>query len=354
MKIALITDTHFGARNDNTAFANYFNKFYNEVFFPYVDKHRIAHCIHLGDTVDRRKYINYVTARNLKNNLMKPLHDRGIDSTFIIGNHDTYYKNTNEVNALIELYQNSEYNFDIVWEPKEKIYDEVPIMLLPWICSDNYEQCMQAINDTRSQILFGHLELKGFEMQRGIVNDHGYDSALFSKFDMVCSGHFHHKHSHSNVHYLGSPYEMFWSDFDDPRGFHIFDTETRELEFIRNPNSIFYKLWYDDIDKTMDEVIAMDLTKYKDTYVKVIVKNKTNPYWFDLVIDKLEKIQPVDIQVVEDHFNLDLEDDADLVDQAEDTVTILRKYVDSLQTNVDKKRLDSLMRELYNEALTIA
>jgi len=354
MKIALITDTHFGARNDNPAFAKYFKKFYEEIFFPHIDKKNIKTVIHLGDTVDRRKFINYVTARNLKKTFMEPLKQRGIDTTFLIGNHDTYYKNTNEVNALVELYETYNNDFDIVWEPKEKTFDGLPIMLLPWICSDNYDQCMKAISDTRSQVLFGHLELKGYQMQRGIVSDHGQDSNIFSKFDIVCSGHYHHKSSHGNINYLGSPYEIFWSDYDDPKGFHIFDTETRELEFIWNPYSIFYKLKYDDLDKTMDEVIAMDLEPYRNAYVKVIVSNKTNPYWFDLLMDKLEKVNPVDIQVVEDHFNLDLEEDTDIVDQAQDTITILRNYVDSLKTNVDKKRLDSLMRELYNEALTIA
>lgn len=355
MKIALITDTHFGARNDNVAFGNYFKKFYDEVFFPYVDEHDIKQVIHLGDTVDRRKFINFMTARNLKQSLLEPLAKRDLEVDFIIGNHDTYYKNTNEVNSLRELGLVDQYDkFNVIWEPEEKTYDDCKIMLMPWICSGNYDDCMRAINETSAQVLFGHLELKGFEMQRGIVNDHGFDSNLFGKFDIVCSGHYHHKSSYSNISYLGSPYEIFWSDYDDPRGFHVFDTETREIEFIRNPNRIFHKIWYDDMDKAMDEVIAVDFEPYKDSYVKVIVRNKTNPYWFDLVIDKLEKIQPIDIQVVEDHFNLDLEEDTDIVDRAEDTLTILHKYVKSLPTKVDKNRLDSLMRELYTEAISIS
>jgi len=355
MKIALITDTHFGARNDNQAFAGYFKKFYDEVFFPYLDKHNIQEVIHLGDIVDRRKYINFVTARNLRECLLDPLNERNIRTSFIIGNHDTYYKNTNEVNSLRELGVEEQYkSMRVVWEPEEREYDGLKIMLMPWICSGNYEQCMEAVNETSAQVLFGHLELKGFEMYRGAVNHDGFDAKVFDKFDFVGSGHFHHKSDHGNIHYLGNPYEITWSDYNDPRGFHIFDTETRDIEYIRNPYRMFYKVHYDDIDKSMEEVIAQDFSMYENTFVKLIVRNKTNPYWFDLVVDKLEKSQPIDIQVVEDHFHLDLEEDSDIIDQAEDTITIVKKYVDTLDESVDKVRLEKLMQDLYQEALSVS
>ena len=49
MKIAILNDTHFGVRNDSEAFRNYQLKFYNEIFFPYIEKHNIKTLIHLGD-----------------------------------------------------------------------------------------------------------------------------------------------------------------------------------------------------------------------------------------------------------------------------------------------------------------
>ena len=36
MKIALLNDTHFGARNDSNIFDEYFYKFYDNIFFPYL------------------------------------------------------------------------------------------------------------------------------------------------------------------------------------------------------------------------------------------------------------------------------------------------------------------------------
>jgi DNA repair exonuclease SbcCD nuclease subunit len=102
--------------------------------------------------------------------------------------------------------------------------------MMPWICADNYEQCMGAINTTKSTIMFCHTDIVGFQMHKGQACDEGFDPKQFSKFDLVFSGHFHHRSTIGNITYLGNPYEMTWADFEDPRGFNIFDTDTRELQ----------------------------------------------------------------------------------------------------------------------------
>ena len=353
MKIALLGDTHFGARNDNSAFHDYFEKFYRDVFFPYLKENEIDTVIQFGDLFDRRKYINFMTLARSRKYFFDELARLGITMHVFVGNHDTFYKNTNEVNSPDLLL--TEYpNIHVYSDPTDIAFDGTPITLLPWVCSGNIQQCLDHIENTPAQILFGHLELAGFEMYRGAVNDHGqFDSNILSKFDVVCSGHFHHKSSRGNIHYLGTPYEMSWSDYNDHRGFHIFDTNTRELEFIRNPNVIFNKIHYDDADKVMDDVVGIDFARYKGTYVKVIVRNKTNPYWFDIFVDRLEKAGTVDIQVVEDHLNLNLEDDSEIVNEAEDTLTILRKVVEGVESNVPKKDLDLFLTNLYDEAMHV-
>ena len=353
MKIALLGDTHFGARNDNSAFHDYFEKFYRDVFFPYLKENEIDTVIQFGDLFDRRKYINFNTLARSRKYFFDELARLGITMHVFVGNHDTFYKNTNEVNSPDLLL--TEYpNIHVYSDPTDIAFDGTPITLLPWVCSGNIQQCLDHIENTPAQILFGHLELAGFEMYRGAVNDHGqFDSNILSKFDVVCSGHFHHKSSRGNIHYLGTPYEMSWSDYNDHRGFHIFDTNTRELEFIRNPNVIFNKIHYDDADKVMDDVVGIDFARYKGTYVKVIVRNKTNPYWFDIFVDRLEKAGTVDIQVVEDHLNLNLEDDSEIVNEAEDTLTILRKVVEGVESNVPKKDLDLFLTNLYDEAMHV-
>jgi DNA repair exonuclease SbcCD nuclease subunit len=353
-------------------------KFLDEVFFPTVDREGITTIIHLGDLVDRRKYINYVTARRLREDFLDPIDKMGIDLHIIAGNHDTYYKNTNATNSLVELIGNPiPVNIrDSKRYPKTHIYYDAPvelnlrdvstvpgptfgdittskIFLLPWICDENREQTLNAIKETTAPIALGHLELNGFEMYKGQVSDHGDDPKIFDKFDLVCSGHYHTRSSSGNIHYLGTPSQYVWSDSVDTKGFHILDTSTRSLDFIPNPNQIFHKFFYDDINKNMDEVLLFDADIYKDCYVKVIVKNKTNPYWFDIVIERLEKAGIADLQVVEDHFHLDLEADDDIVNEAEDTMSIINKFIDSMNINTDRKRVENIIQNLYIEAHNI-
>lgn len=355
-QIALITDTHWGCRNDSPVFARHISKFYNEVFFPYLDEHGINFIFHLGDIVDRRKYINFVTAKNLYNDFIDPIRKKNKFLYALIGNHDTYFKNTNEVNSMDVLYGDRA-GFTYISEPLELNFD-CPVLFMPWICSDNYELCMSTIHNTKAQIIFCHLELQGFEMYKGIPNDHGFDPKIFDKFDMVFSGHFHHKSSRGNINYLGAPYEMTWADYDDSRGFHVFDTKTRELTFIENPNKIFHKLWYDDSDNTQITNIKhmihidRDYSYLKDCMIKVIIKNKSNPYLFDKCIEKIEAAQPCEIQVVEDHLNLNIEVDDDILDSAEDTITLLNKYSEQVAKK-DSRQLSKFLQELYNEAIML-
>ena len=351
MKILLLGDTHFGARNDSSIFHDHFEKFYTDFFFPYVKENQIDHIIQLGDVFDRRKYINFQSLHRAKKYFFEPLAETHLPVDFIVGNHDTFFRNTNEVNSLGLLLK--EYKFNLWKEPTDINIGGLSILLVPWINDDNEKEALEAMKLTKSQIVMGHFEIQGFEMYRGAVNDVGLTSDVFDKFDAVYSGHFHHKSSRKNIHYVGTPYEMTWSDYGDPHGFHILDTNTREVTYVENPYNVFVKMWYDDNGKEMNECVEDDYSRLKNKMVKMIVTNKNNPYWFDMVIDRLEKAGVADLQVVDDHLNLNLEDDQDIVNEAEDTLTILDKFVQQGNFQTDKDKLTNLMRDLYNEALTV-
>ena len=343
MKIALITDTHFGGRNDSKAFDDFFKKFYEEVFFPELKKREIKNIFHLGDCFDRRKYINFDSLRSCREYFFNKTLEENIVVDMIVGNHDTYYKNTNNVNSP-ELLLQDYLNVTIYSKPKTITISGRDILVLPWICTDNYEESLKHIEETTAKICFGHLELEGFQMWKGQENKEGFDPKLFRNFDLVCSGHFHHRHTKGNITYLGNPYEMFWNDFEDQRGFHIFDTETLELEFIKNPFTMFEKVYYDDTQTTPN------VDNYKDKVVKLIVVNKNDHTAYDKFLDKLYKVNPIEVKIVEDfsEFESDLLDDEDV--DITDTLTLVSQYVDALETDVDKERLKTLMKTLYVES----
>jgi len=351
MKIALLTDTHWGVRSDNVSFLDNSKKFLDEVFFPTLEQLNINTVIHLGDLVDRRKYININTANRLRQDFLDVLKDMNINAHFIMGNHDCYYKNNNNINALTELIKDK-YPFKLYTHDAEEVeFDHLPILIVPWISDHNIKQVMEKINETKSQVCFGHFEIQGFEMYKGSIVSHGTARDFFNKFDVLISGHYHHRSSDGHIFYLGSHAEFTWSDYNDDKGFHIFDTETRELTFIKNPFKMFRKIWYSDIEEDFDYT-TINYEQYRGSIIKVIIQNKTNPYVFDKFIECLENVNPIDLQIVEDHLNLNLEDDINIVNEAESTLTIFKTYVDTTSfKGIDKGKLNNKLTQLYNRAL---
>ncbi len=345
-KLCLVTDTHFGARSDSIPFDNFFRRFYKEVFFPEIDKKGIQHIIHLGDCFDRRKYINFNTLSSCRNYFFDEIKKRNIELHMIVGNHDTFFKNTNDVNSPRLLLK--DYEFNVIDTPtKLELGDGSKILMMPWICTDNYNQSMEAIKTTNAQVMFGHLEIAGFQMYKGHENDEGFDPKIFEKFDTVCSGHFHHRSSNGNINYLGNPYELTWADFEDPRGFHIFDTDTRELDFIKNPFTIFSKIYYDD-DKV--DSMSVDVSQYANQHIKLIIVNKKDFYKYDQFVERLYKINPLELKIIEDFSEFESEALEDSNLDLEDTITLLSQYIDNLDTDADKDRIKNLMKALYVEA----
>lgn len=348
MKVAIITDQHFGARNDSVAFLDFFQKFYDNVFFPTLADNDIHDVLVLGDTFDRRKYVNFYALRRAKEMFFDKLAASNINVHMLAGNHDTYFKNTNNVNSpdlLLKEYD----NINVIDTPTTITVDGTDICMMPWICPENYDASMLEMKNTRADICMGHFEIAGFSMYKGMESHDGLDTSLFDKFDLVFSGHYHHRSSNGNIHYLGNPYELTWSDHNDPRGFHLFDLETRELEFIDNPYRMFERIEYDDKDT---DPVNLDLLEIKDMYVKLVVVNKTDYYKFDKFIQKLYNKGCHEIKIIEDmsEFN-----DGEIGEEInlEDTMSVLSHYIDSIETDVDKEQVKSFMRSLYTEAVNI-
>ena len=342
MKIALITDTHFGARNDSEVFNDYFFKFYDNTFFPYLEEHNIKTVIHLGDITDRRKFINFKTLQRFRHDFIWKLGRMGIDTHVIIGNHDTYYKNTNDVNAVDLLLREYD-NVTIYSEATEVKIDNRNILFIPWINQDNEESTFKFIQNSNSKCAMGHLELSGFRAHRGVIMDHGHASELYSKFEKVFSGHYHTRSDDGRIYYLGNPYEMFWNDVDDQRGFAIFDTETLEHFHVDNPYRIFYNVYYNDTPHQL-----FDASEYENKIIKVIVRQKTSIKNFEKFVDKLYDVGVADLKIVE---NFVLQDPEEFeVFESEDTISILDRYIQEAEINLDKSKLQNIMRATYQQA----
>ena len=346
MKIAIITDQHFGARKNSKLFHDYFLKFYEDIFFPTLIKEGITTIVDMGDTFDSRKGVDFVSLEWAKNNYYDKLEELGITIHTIIGNHTAYYKNTNDLTG-VGLFLREYDNVKIYPETDEVVIDNTKFLFVPWINSENQEKTFQLIEETDSPCVMGHLELNGFMATRGHFMENGMDSSIFDKFDRVYSGHYHMRSNKENIFYLGNPYEMYWNDVNDRnRGFHLFDTNTLEHKPINNPYQLFHNLYYEDTPHQM-----LDITKYDQKIVKVIVRKKSDPKKFEKYIDKLYSSNLAELKIVE---NFDFTEGEEFeADESEDTISLLNRYIQESEVDLDKSVITNILQDVYKEACEV-
>ena len=346
MKIAIITDQHFGARKNSKLFHDYFLKFYEDIFFPTLIKEGITTIVDMGDTFDSRKGVDFVSLEWAKNHYYDKLEELGITVHTIIGNHTAYYKNTNDLTG-VGLFLREYDNVKIYPETEEVRLDKTKFLFVPWINSENQEKTFELIDETDSPCVMGHLELNGFMATRGHYMEHGMDANIFDKFDRVFTGHYHMRSNQGNVYYLGNPYEMYWNDVNDrERGFHLFDTDTLEHTPVNNPYQLFHNLYYEDTPHQM-----LDITKYDQKILKVIVRKKSDPKQFEKYIDKLYSSNLAELKIVE---NFDLTESEEFeADESEDTISLLNRYIQESEVDLDKSVITEILQDVYREACEV-
>tara|TARA_B100001250_G_scaffold29893_1_gene24599 strand:- start:1374 stop:2426 length:1053 start_codon:yes stop_codon:yes gene_type:complete len=349
MNVAIITDQHFGCRKNSKLFHDYFLKFYDEIFFPALEKEGITTLVDMGDTFDSRKGIDFAALTWAKENYFDRLKDMGIQVHTVVGNHTAYYKNTNNINAVDLLLREYD-NVTVYSKPTEIKLNDLGVLIVPWINAENEKETLKALKNSKCPCVMGHLELQGYKVNDYVVMDHGFDDAPFRKFDRVYSGHFHTRSNQENIYYLGNPYEIYWNDFENTRGFHFFDTETLEHTPINNPYRLFYKIYYEDTPHQ-----TFDAREYEDKIVKVIVRQKSDLTQFEKFIDKLYSVNVAELKIVE---NFDFtgwydKDDSASGYESEDTLSILNRYIEEAEISLDKSVVRKMVDEIYQEACEI-
>jgi DNA repair exonuclease SbcCD nuclease subunit len=344
VKIGVISDTHYGAKKGSKHLHDYFELFYKNVFFPALEEQGVEAVIHMGDAFDSRKSIDYQSLEWAKRVVFEPL--KKYDVHMIVGNHDCYYKNTNNVNSPALLLKDYP-NIKTYSSPTNTKVCGIDMTFIPWICSENYDETLKVLKKSKAKVAMGHLELKGFRVNKHLVmEEHGLEANLFSNFTKVFSGHYHTRSDNGTVFYLGNPYEMYWTDVNDTRGFHIFDTETLEHTPINNPYKLFYNIYYDDTPHQ-----TFDASEYSNKIVKVIVRKKSKQKDFEKFIDKLYKVSIQDLKIVE---NFEIQENENFViDEEENTISILNRYIDESECDFDKNKIKGIFQDLYKQACEV-
>ena len=350
MKLAVLNDTHCGVRNASEVFLKNSEDFYQNIFFPKCEEYGIKNILHLGDYYDHRKFVNFKALTHNRHNFLNILRTKGMHMDIICGNHDTFYKNTNDLNSLKECLGHYMNEVTIHMDATVKQYGSLKIALLPWICADNYAQSLNFIEKCEADWLGGHLELTGFEMMRGMDCHDGMDPALFKKFEMVLTGHFHTSSRKDNIWYLGSQLEFTWNDAHDAKYFHIIDTETREIEKIHNPYTLYEKVYYDD---KKQDYIEYDTSVFNNKFVMIVVINKQDGFTFDRFVDRIQNENIYELKIAENFQEFLGENVDDIGLTVDDTFQLVDDYIDNVNTDLDKDRIKSNMRELMTEAQSL-
>lgn len=342
MKLLLITDLHWGCRNDLQIFYDYFDKFYNDLV-TYMNDNNLKCVFILGDVFDRRKFINFKTLNAAKRYMFDKFKDADITVHVVLGNHDIHYRESLELSSPMLVL--GEYdNVHVYTEPTTVQIENTTIDLIPWLCKENENQIMNHIKQSSSDLCFGHFEFVNFPMHKGIDSLTGMSTDMFEKYELVCSGHYHTKSQRGNINYIGTPYEMCWEDCDDPKGFHTFDLTTRELTFHQNLHKMFYKIEY-------DENVVSDVGDLTNKFVKLIVVNKTDLFKYDMFLSDLYSKKCYDIKILDnivDVLNQDVDDKIDL----EDILDVLGNYIDKIDLEeTQKNKFKMFMKSLYIESI---
>jgi DNA repair exonuclease SbcCD nuclease subunit len=343
MQVAIITDTHYNFKKGNKVFHEYFEKFYKEVFFPTLRKYKIDTVIHMGDMFDNRKSTDYWSIDWTKRVILEPLKKYKVH--VILGNHDIFYKNTTKLNSPM-LLLNDYKNIKVYDTPSTVQVGGQDIFFIPWITPESEQETLDSIRNTPARVAMGHLELSGFYVNQSTIQQHGMDKEALNKFDKVFSGHYHMRNDDGKIFYLGNPYQLYWSDYNDKRGFTIFDTDTYELTKIDNPYEMFKICYYDE------DNVEEDLSSYEGCIVKLIVKNKTDHKKYEKFLDNLNKVEPYELKVIE-NIQINSDFDADEAVENEDTLTLLKRYVDESEIKLNKSRIKDLIQSIYKESFQL-
>ena len=348
MKFAIITDQHFCVRDSSEYFIQNYEKFYTNTFFPYLVDNDIKLIICLGDTFEDRRKLNVYGLNKACEMYFDKAKQLGIKIITILGNHDVYYKNTNEINSISIL--NSTYNnIEFVYDTKILDLDGFKLALCSWINKENYEDKLNFINTCGADYLAGHFEINGFEMTKGHLCEGGLDTKIFSKFDEVWSGHFHIKSQKGNIKYLGNPSQTNKGDIGYDRGFHIFDTDTRELKFILNPYIVYKSTKYNDLI----DILKFDFNQFDNLFVTVYITSyaNTDPIKLNSFIEQLNNVA-YSVDIVETETILDeFKSDTDSIEY-KGNLQLLNMYLETSVEDIDKfKKLYGYCVDLYNVAI---
>jgi DNA repair exonuclease SbcCD nuclease subunit len=342
--ICIISDTHFGFENNSEQVLESSLKFFYDVLIPFLNKNKINNIFILGDIFDSRVSVN----TKIQNEIYK-LFDENLNNFnlyILIGNHDIYYNSTTEIHSLKFLKKFK--NVTLIETPQIIKINNKEILMVPWII--NNDTISNIVLENNAEILMGHFDIKGFNLNKFSISKHGINPDLFvNKFKIIFSGHFHtrsiRKIGNSEFIYIGTPYQLTRADMDEERGFLIYNLKSEKYKFFSNdvstkftsleyPNSFSKKIIFNN---RVDLTITYDKNSYKP--------NEYNKYINEIEKYKPIKITPIYVDTTNLNSNLDI-----TKCNISSISDLFKEYVNSMNiSEYEKEEIIKILIDVYNK-----
>lgn len=308
----------------------------------------------LGDIWDNRKLIDW-SIFNEVNEFFGSFPEKKI--VLIVGNHDSYYRNTVQENSIkyLELMYS---NIKVIQNTEFIKFNSKNLLFVPWIVSEEDNNIPSDKDIKKADLVLGHFEFQNFEMMPGVLSSHGFANDRFGK-KPILTGHYHISSKNNNIHYLGVCQQMSWSDFNTQKGHYILD-ENLKMTFVENIISERYiKIYYSSSSKKPIKVhglvngVTVQCADFKDLMSKVNLQHSNIKIYLENNTDKIKtqdflvqldmnQISYVLIDNTPEHNEfLSLQETA----ESENISDMIIKILDNSE--------HTFFKELYNEALAL-
>jgi hypothetical protein len=370
MSVLFLADPHLGTSNHNKEVFKAHLEFFEQQLFPYVLQNKIKNVVICGDFYDNRNVVDIFILQETKERFFKWFADNNVSLHLTVGNHCTYFKDTNKYNIYTAAGIDKLTNIYVYHDVTNVIIDRKIFSFVPWQVENK-----PVILNKEVDVVVGHFPAIGFPMTKGIDCKDGIDISSFKEYPLVVSGHFHIQKRIGNFQMLGNPYQKDWGDFGESKGFWVFEND--KLTLIENEVSpkhikIFYK---EDGDRVVLETKGLGINdvwcvsddkKLYSYLLKLCEKNhirfillskarqkKIDKIYNDILnaslgLNKIEMVDAVDVIESCDFSSMENE-----IKEDSDVVGNMQLYTDSVTLNpsLDKDKLSLLFGEIYKEAV---
>lgn len=316
-KIGIVGDLHFGIKNNNENFLKFQIDWFYKELIPKLKEEKCDTIVFLGDVFDNRVSISPLILTSVRK-LFKDI-CKSFITHVVVGNHDCYYRNTNDVHSLEVLEDQGAFVYPEITEIE--LFNK-KCLILPWLTKNTLEKAEKILTKNNYDLCFGHLEVNGFEMAKNHIKTNGMTQDTFFNCRKVYSGHFHIRNVDGQIKYVGTPYELYWGDYLEEKGFTILDTNTMEETYFLNETSPKHiKIKSKDLN-----IKDLDIELIKKNHIELEFHEGISESDRIILSEKIDALQPMSYSAKEEKLHGNKEEDIELTENIKNKLDSLFDY----------------------------